>query len=393
MKIHYKLLCIIFSFSFIGNVSASLEDGLVAYYPFNGNTLDESGNNNPAGIPSHVISSPDRFGNIDSAYDFEASADSSIKLPHTLLNGLTKSTVSIWIKPEKNDELSIISGANSEKNNEYLIFMRTGQLELHIKDQVKKSSKVINDGQWHHIIITLDSSSRMLQSFIDGILEDTAFVPAGAITIDADGLWLGREQDCLAGCFDQAQGYQGSMDELRIYNRILSQTEIQQLYENTNTDNCDSSSISSPSNTVLMLGNNATFALLNNATIFGANGNETLQIAGTPNATVDSNIERIEFSKALDYYQFLLTGNILTISNTHGTVANITASDKVLKLAFKDGSVDFNLTGLDNGVLSNGALVLNNNFELSNIKSLLNKDDPSDSTLINIGSVVSQCPQ
>ena len=142
-----------------------------------------------------------------------------------------------------------------------------------------------------------------------------------------------------------------------------------------------------------MLDDNNTLTLLEKAKVFGANGTEIVKIANTPNATIDSNVERIEFSKNLDNYIFSLTGNILNISNSYGVVANITTSDRLIRLAFKDGSVNFNLTGLDNGIFSEGALTLSNNFEIANIKSILNTNDPSDSTLVNIGSIVSQCAQ
>ena len=146
-------------------------------------------------------------------------------------------------------------------------------------------------------------------------------------------------------------------------------------------------------NNTTMLSENNHFTLLEKGNVFGSNGNEIVKIAGTPNANIDSNVERIDFSRNLDFYTFSLTGNILTVSNIYGVVAKITTSDRLLKLAFKDGSVNFNLTGLDNGVFSEGALTLSNNFDITNIKAILNTNDSSDSTLVNIGSIVSQCAQ
>ena len=49
---------------------ASLTDGLVAYYPFNGNANDESGNGHNGIASGSVRLVADRFGNIESAYEF-----------------------------------------------------------------------------------------------------------------------------------------------------------------------------------------------------------------------------------------------------------------------------------------------------------------------------------
>jgi hypothetical protein len=52
------------------NVHAGLSNGLVAYYPFNGNADDGSGNGND-GTVDGAIFAEDRFGNSSSAYSFD----------------------------------------------------------------------------------------------------------------------------------------------------------------------------------------------------------------------------------------------------------------------------------------------------------------------------------
>ncbi len=62
-------------------------------------------------------------------------------------------------------------------------------------------------------------------------MQKTAVLPAGSLQIDAGGFWVGREQDCLGGCFDPSQDFLGSIDDIRIYNRLLTEEEIQTLYQ------------------------------------------------------------------------------------------------------------------------------------------------------------------
>jgi hypothetical protein len=51
-----------------------LNDGLVAYYPFNGNANDKSGNGNHGTVHGATLTE-DRFGNADSAYNFDGVYD------------------------------------------------------------------------------------------------------------------------------------------------------------------------------------------------------------------------------------------------------------------------------------------------------------------------------
>ncbi len=68
MKTRVFAVCVVV-FLFCGITHAGLSDGLVAYYPFNGNANDESGNGNN-GIVHGATLTADRSGNANSAYSF-----------------------------------------------------------------------------------------------------------------------------------------------------------------------------------------------------------------------------------------------------------------------------------------------------------------------------------
>lgn len=61
------------------DVHASLQDGLVAYYPFNGNANDESGSGNHGTVHGPILNT-DRFGAAGNAYDFDG-LDDYIEIP------------------------------------------------------------------------------------------------------------------------------------------------------------------------------------------------------------------------------------------------------------------------------------------------------------------------
>ena len=72
-------------------------NGLVAYYPFNGNANDISGNGNN-GINNGASLTTDRFGQTNSSYDFQNSSN-IISIPHNTLFGFQVTsgfTISIW---------------------------------------------------------------------------------------------------------------------------------------------------------------------------------------------------------------------------------------------------------------------------------------------------------
>jgi len=94
-----KPICIcIFSLVLFVNCSllADINTGLVAYYPFNGNANDASGNGNN-GIVNGATLTADRFGNPNSAYSFNGASD-YIRVPNSNSLQLTNDfTLSAWI--------------------------------------------------------------------------------------------------------------------------------------------------------------------------------------------------------------------------------------------------------------------------------------------------------
>ncbi len=358
MKVNYNLVLvsILLSFIMIGNASADLNDGLVAYYPFNGNANDESGNTND-GIVYGATLTKDRFGNSNSAYSFNG-IDNYINVANSKLLNPQEITITAWVNPIDLSDDGII--VNKEDQYEVAIFGRavhdTKTNEVAFAFNPKwywyGSNYTVVLNEFIHVAIVFNSSYEA-KTYINGSLKRQVQY-SSPISTTSNCLRIGAR-----GCISGASPYEffnGIIDDVRIYNRALSRPEIQQLYQGVTQ--CDSPSNVEKSNTKILLGENDTFTLFDNAEVFGTKGNETLRIAGIPNATIDSNIERLEFPNNIIEYQFSLTGNILKISNTKGVIANVIASENPLKLAFEDGSVDFNLTALDNGIFSNGSLDL-----------------------------------
>lgn len=219
---------------------ADLNDGLVAYYPFCGNANDESGNGNHGTVQGAILAK-DRFGNTDSAYSFKDGPE-VIYLKPEAMDGLNVFSLSLWLKttasfPGNGHFNHFFSAANSSVDNEFLLpLMRQNNSISYpcIKGKCLPtiaSSTVINDGKWHQI--TYVRSSSLIKVFIDGEL-NFKWDTAPSDTLNVDSLVIGADQDCVGGCWANREDYIGELDDIHIYNRVLSEPEIQSLYTGKN---------------------------------------------------------------------------------------------------------------------------------------------------------------
>ena len=70
-------------------------NGLVGYWPFNGNANDESGNNNNGTVSGATLTT-DRFGNANKAYSFDGTNDYISVLDNNSLDLTNQLTLSAW---------------------------------------------------------------------------------------------------------------------------------------------------------------------------------------------------------------------------------------------------------------------------------------------------------
>ena len=93
-----RFLTIFMTIFLFATLSAQVkpDSGLVGYWPFNGNALDESGNNNN-GTPNGATLVADRFENDSSAYKFDG-VDDYIAVPSSGSLSLSQITISTWIR-------------------------------------------------------------------------------------------------------------------------------------------------------------------------------------------------------------------------------------------------------------------------------------------------------
>ena len=210
----------------------NLDQGLVAYYPFNGNADDESGNGNN-GIGYSTTPARDRFGTSGNAMGF-LNLGSNIRVANSSsLNPVNSLTISVWfnfvggagnprIVSKWNDSPNSLSyelytnTADSSRTISFLLYSLTGSnFEL-------RSKSMLTEGLWYHAVVLFDGTA--MKIYINGAL-DTSMSASFSINQSASDLLIG-EKDGYGG----RDLYQGSMDDIRLYNRALNGSEIQALY-------------------------------------------------------------------------------------------------------------------------------------------------------------------
>ena len=215
---------------------AFVSEGLVAYYPFNGNANDESGNGHDGEVKGAVLGE-DWHGKPESAYSYSKLAPIVvIKDNASLRSGFI--SLSAWVKPPSTSKyVSIIFKQMPNNLNEQYhlgLFLpvpnSSGGPPSTIDFAIKRNSKgypgrgwwrpitnaKVPINEWSHIVGTWDGSKQKI--FLNGAL-------------------VGTKTNTPSGKIDNLEGGDISIsalpntDDVRIYNRALSAEEVKALYD------------------------------------------------------------------------------------------------------------------------------------------------------------------
>lgn len=250
--------------------ASSYNDGLVVYYDFENDAefpasiTDKSGKGNAATVVNNSTKLTVKNGAAVFPAHSAGTAASTLRLPNGINSGITDFTYAAWVKSEGSDDyVRLFDFGNMANNDTYnSIFLRysctTGELffqDRKIASAMYDSGKYLrvtlsgdNDiyGKWHHVAVTYKKSGSCYIPiiYIDGKAvspssPNTQFTRSlgdlGSLTTASNAMFIGRT---VWGAADFAYmgsnpDFTGSMDEIRLYNRALSASEIYSLYSDT----------------------------------------------------------------------------------------------------------------------------------------------------------------
>ena len=211
-------------------------EGLVASYPFNGNALDESGNGHN-GVVFGATLTEDRCNNLNSAYRFDGTNDNI--LVYNFPMPARELTISLWAKTEVIKKQMVFKQLTEDVNrvaasihyyttpntivypdsiNTYWDYGNTYEGSIYSclnKDSLNK---------WEHYVFQVSNKNKFMKVFLNNELAiyDNIAIP---LKDSIFTLAIGGSEYYNIGLF-----YQGSVDDINIYDRVLTNDEIRQLY-------------------------------------------------------------------------------------------------------------------------------------------------------------------
>ena len=278
------LLIVGFGLLFKGYSQSFLTNGLVAYYPFNGNANDAFGTNNGTVVGTDIRYLPDRFGVLQASLFLNTTStayDAYVTAPRaTTLDFTADFTLSVWVNllggttPAGPHDL-ISNGSYATSVNLRLISDWTDSKDFLqvIWDFPSTEIDTLVDSvrqMWWQIVVVHSGTTVTVYKNASSLTKATA---GADVPVNTPTIFLGRTKadpfsvDLLVG----------GIDDVRIYNRALSAAEVQQLYQYE-----AGPPMLTPRLTITPAGANVILAWPTNATGF------TLQSAPTLTATFTS---------------------------------------------------------------------------------------------------------
>jgi hypothetical protein len=229
------------SFKILANGTIVL-NGLIAYYPFNGNVNDESGYSNN-GTNYGASPATDRKGNPGRAMSFNGTSN-YIQIPtsSSFQSISSEITISAWLKKGSaslQEQIIVSRRDNTDPGIHFvmqisplagLLFLTGGVGTpnpgyTYLQTQTTSYPK-LNDGNWHNVVAVhkygTGTSSAL---YIDGVLVASTWLLVGPnypVNIKNVDVFIGK-QNVAPPSSGFANGY---LDDIRIYNRALTLQEI-----------------------------------------------------------------------------------------------------------------------------------------------------------------------
>jgi len=210
------------------NVFADLTNGLVAYYPFSGNANDGSGYNNNGTVYGATLTT-DRFGNPNSAYNFDGVDDYVDVAAPITINLETNYTASAWIETNTFSYGIIMSYRHRIDPSVVFQLDHSGtDVRFVVRDSSANIATAIyfdalTPDNWYHVAgVRIGDDLNIYVNGIEGTTSSNAFgemIP--------NDLKMGALECCNLGIHHY---FGGSIDDVRIYNRALTDSEVYDLY-------------------------------------------------------------------------------------------------------------------------------------------------------------------
>lgn len=219
-----------------GYEHGSLTDGLVAYYPLDDpdttDAIDQTQLRNNGTINGAVYNGSGQVGSDSLSFD---GTDDTVSTSSEV--SISTHTVSVWVKTTDTEDFAGFFVTGDVGYVQQVLNGSNGTFRVGIDSDTNASgdrkryygSTQINDGNWHNLVHTYDSVSDTLELFVDGSKESVTKEDDNAVSFDETSV-------VKLGVDNGGGNYINSLiDDVRIFDRALSQPEIEALSNRTET--------------------------------------------------------------------------------------------------------------------------------------------------------------
>lgn len=199
---------------------------LTAWYPFNGNARDYSGNERH-GTPTGVA--VDTAGKLGSCYLFDGTAADYVTIPNSAVNDVYDFTVTCWFNSSNMTKaLNTPFHATSTGGNDLAIYVQPTAIKIAMNNSEYSFTITLSPNTWYHLAALRRGSQTTL--FVNGIPFVYQTCVTTRIHIPANGyIQIGQEADAVGGGFDASQAMQGRLNDVRIYDHALTDKDIKEI--------------------------------------------------------------------------------------------------------------------------------------------------------------------
>ena len=211
-------------------------NGLVAWYPFNGNANDESGNGHNGIANNGATLTTDRFSSINQSYYLDGVND----YISSTLGSLNRATFSFWYNSVypinfypmfiyiDNIQFCVMGGNNPAWIQNNNVGFLGGYSNVNSTNYISSLPSIPTFNNWHHVVIVYDNSINKHSIYIDGAICGTQWTAVNPLAINSGNVCFGNTPNGTIA--DGNAGLKGKLDDIGIWNRALTQQEISDLY-------------------------------------------------------------------------------------------------------------------------------------------------------------------
>jgi hypothetical protein len=208
-------------------------NGLVGWWPFNGNANDESGNGNNVVFQGNASYTTDRYLVPNKSYFGDLNSGADITQLNNFPFGNSERTISLWFQntmPYPNGSRLLFSYGENYSGGRFGLFMDGFYIGVEHVNGSRRCT-YIPDGNWHNLLVTYPLNglgTNDIALYLDGHIQNSSnFNPVNSLnTANASNHWIGT----LGFSPGWLYAFSGKIDDIGIWNRALTACEIQALY-------------------------------------------------------------------------------------------------------------------------------------------------------------------